>query len=108
MKDIRLRRLFSGASYEAYRGLKFFFSTNASGGINRDFQVGDFMMITDHISSFVPSPLIGENVSELGERFPDMTKIYDANLNQIIEKTAAEEKIILKKRGISSDVRSEF
>ena len=55
------------------------------------------MMITDHISSFVPSPLIGENVSELGERFPDMTKIYDANLNQIIEKTAAEEKIILKK-----------
>ena len=78
-------------------GIEILFLTNASGGINRDFQVGDFMMITDHISSFVPSPLIGENVSELGERFPDMTKIYDANLNQIIEKTAAEEKIILKK-----------
>ena len=78
-------------------GIEILFLTNASGGINRDFQVGDFMMIIDHISSFVPSPLIGENVSELGERFPDMTKIYDANLNQIIEKTAAEEKIILKK-----------
>ena len=45
--------------------------------INRAFHVGDFMMITDQISSFAPSPLIGENVSELGDRFPDMTHIYD-------------------------------
>ena len=78
-------------------GAEILFLTNAAGGVNPKFHPGDFMMITDHISSFVPSPLIGENVSELGERFPDMTKIYDANLNQIIEKTAAEEKIILKK-----------
>ena len=46
-------------------GIKVLFLTNAAGGINRNFQVGDFMMITDQISSFVPSPLIGENVSEL-------------------------------------------
>ena len=78
-------------------GAKKILLTNAAGGCNPAYKPGDFMMITDHISSFVPSPLIGENVSELGERFPDMTKIYDANLNQIIEKTAAEEKIILKK-----------
>ena len=78
-------------------GAKKILLTNAAGGCNPSYKAGDFMMITDHISSFVPSPLIGENVSELGERFPDMTKIYDANLNQIIEKTAAEEKIILKK-----------
>ena len=78
-------------------GAKKILLTNAAGGCNPNYKPGDFMMITDHISSFVPSPLIGENVSELGERFPDMTKIYDANLNQIIEKTAAEEKIILKK-----------
>lgn len=64
------------------------------------------MMITDHISSFVPSPLI-ERTYRTWRKISDMTKIYDANLNQIIEKTAAEEKIILKK-GISSDVQFEF
>ena len=78
-------------------GVDILFLTNAAGGINLDFQVGDFMMITDHISSFVPSPLIGENVSELGERFPDMTQIYDRELAQIIEQTALEESVGLKK-----------
>lgn len=74
-------------------GIHILFLTNASGGINRQFQVGDFMLITDQISSFVPSPLIGENVSELGERFPDMTHIYDPGLQQIIRETAREEGI---------------
>ena len=78
-------------------GIKVLFLTNAAGGINRNFQVGDFMMITDQISSFVPSPLIGENVSELGERFPDMTHIYDEKLQNLIEETAEEEKIPLQK-----------
>ena len=55
------------------------------------------MMITDQISSFVPSPLIGENVSELGDRFPDMTHIYDEKLQNLIEETAEEEKIPLQK-----------
>ena len=77
-------------------GAEILFLTNASGGINRDFSVGDFMLITDQISSFVPSPLIGENVSELGERFPDMTHIYDEELMEQIRRTAAEEKISLK------------
>lgn len=78
-------------------GMEILFLTNAAGGINRDFHVGDFMMITDQISSFVPSPLIGENVSEMGERFPDMTHIYDAELMDLIEETACEQKIDLKK-----------
>ena len=78
-------------------GIKVLFLTNAAGGINRNFQVGDFMMITDQISSFVPSPLIGENVSELGDRFPDMTHIYDEELQNLIEETAEEEKIPLQK-----------
>ena len=78
-------------------GIKVLFLTNAAGGINRNFQVGDFMMITDQISSFVPSPLIGENVSELGDRFPDMTHIYDEELQDLIEETAEEEKIPLQK-----------
>lgn len=47
------------------------------------------MMIKDQISSFVPSPLIGPNAEELGVRFPDMSQIYDADLQQILRKTAA-------------------
>lgn len=77
-------------------GIETLFLTNASGGINRDFHVGDFMLITDQISSFAPSPLIGNNVSELGERFPDMTHIYDLKLAELIRKTAKEEQIELR------------
>lgn len=74
-------------------GIENLILTNASGGINRKFSVGDFMMITDQISSFVPSPLIGENVSELGTRFPDMTHIYDVELMELIRSVAKEEAI---------------
>lgn len=77
-------------------GIEVLFLTNASGGINRNFHVGDFMMITDQISNFVPSPLIGENVSELGTRFPDMTHIYDPELQQLIRDTAKEENISIQ------------
>lgn len=74
-------------------GIETLFLTNAAGGINRGFHVGDFMMITDQISSFAPSPLIGENVSELGDRFPDMTHIYDQDLMKLIRSVAKEEEI---------------
>lgn len=77
-------------------GIKTLFLTNAAGGINRSFQVGDFMMITDQISNFVPSPLIGENVVELGTRFPDMTHIYDVELSECIRTTAEAEKILIR------------
>lgn len=77
-------------------GIEVLFLTNASGGINRAFHVGDFMMITDQISSFAPSPLIGENVAELGDRFPDMTHIYDPELQQLIRDTAKEEQIEIR------------
>ena len=77
-------------------GIETLFLTNAAGGMGEGFHVGDFMMITDQISSFVPSPLIGENISELGERFPDMTHIYDKGLMEIIRETAKKEKIPLK------------
>ena len=90
-------------------GIDILFLTNASGGINRAFHVGDFMMITDQISSFAPSPLIGENVSELGERFPDMTHIYDIELQDLIRTTAQEEDIlcqILHKRRVKGDIRN--
>lgn len=77
-------------------GAKVLFLTNASGGINENFQCGDFMLITDHISSLVKSPLIGENIDELGVRFPDMSEIYDRDLREIIKKSAEELDIKLK------------
>ena len=70
-------------------GAKVIFLTNASGGINTEFRAGDLMLIQDQISDFVPSPLIGANMEELGTRFPDMSEIYDKKLQQIIKKTAA-------------------
>ena len=77
-------------------GAKVLFLTNAGGGVNYDFRPGDFMLIKDQISSFVPSPLIGENIDELGARFPDMSEIYDISLRKVIKKTAAELDIDLK------------
>lgn len=69
-------------------GAKVLFVTNASGGCNPSFSAGDFMLITDHIANFVPSPLIGANFDELGTRFPDMSEIYDKDLREIVIKTA--------------------
>ena len=69
-------------------GAKVLFLTNASGGIRQGFHPGDLMLITGQISSFVPSPLIGENIPELGPRFPDMSHVYDEDLQQIVKKTA--------------------
>lgn len=65
-------------------GAEILFLTNASGGINRDFSPGDFMLITDHISTFVPNCLIGENFCNLGTRFPDMSNVYSPRLQKII------------------------
>lgn len=70
-------------------GAKVLFLTNASGGVNMSFQAGDFMLIKDQIANFVPSPLIGENMDELGVRFPDMSNIYDKELQRVIRATAA-------------------
>ena len=77
-------------------GAKNLILTNAAGGINKDFKPGDFMMIDDHISCFVPSPLIGKNDSVLGTRFPDMSNAYDRDLRNTITKTAKENNIELK------------
>ena len=77
-------------------GIEILFLTNASGGINPEFAAGDFMMIRDQIASFVPSPLIGQNIEKLGTRFPDMTHIYDEELQHLIRETAAEERVPLR------------
>ena len=70
-------------------GAKVLFLTNAAGGINSSFKAGDFMLIKDHISSLIPSPLIGANIDELGVRFPDMSNVYDTKLQKVIKRTAA-------------------
>lgn len=76
-------------------GAEILFLTNASGGINADFKAGSFMMLTDHISTFVPNPLIGPNIDEFGTRFPDMSHVYDENLQAILRETAKENDIPL-------------
>jgi len=77
-------------------GAKVLFLTNACGGVNKEFRAGDFMLIKDHIASFVPSPLIGGNLEELGPRFPDMSEVYSKRLQQIIKEAAEEEGIGLR------------
>ena len=78
-------------------GAKILFLTNACGGINPSFEACDFMMITDHISLFVPNPLAGPNIDELGTRFPDMSEVYDKDLRELIKEAAAENNIKLQK-----------
>lgn len=77
-------------------GAEVLFITNAAGGINLSFKPGELMLIEDHISDFVPSPLIGENIDELGARFPDMSNIYTKELREIALKTAEDNNISLK------------
>ena len=77
-------------------GAQVLFLTNAAGGVQLGMKAGDLMMITDQISSFVPSPLIGPNLEELGPRFPDMSEIYDKDLRSLVRKCAASLDIDLK------------
>lgn len=69
-------------------GAKKILLTNAAGGANPSYKPGDFMMITDHITTGVPSPLIGPNMDELGTRFPDMSEVYSRRLREVIRASA--------------------
>ena len=77
-------------------GAETLFLTNAAGSVNREFAAGDFMMLTDQISAFVPSPLIGPNEDKLGPRFCDMTTVYDKPLQAVIRACAKKLEIPLK------------
>ena len=70
--------------------------TNAAGGIGADLEPGSLMLITDHIASFVPSPLIGPNEAGLGPRFPDMSEVYSKRLRTLVKAAAGELAIPLK------------
>lgn len=87
VRPIRLMRLL---------GAEVLFLTNAAGGIQLGMKAGDLMLLTGQIASFVPSPLIGENMDELGPRFPDMSEIYDRNLIVLARRCAAGQGLDLK------------
>ena len=76
-------------------GSSYLFVSNAAGGINFDFRVGDLMIIKDHIN-MLPNPLIGPNLDDFGPRFPDMTPPYDAKLIAKAKEIAAAEGIELR------------
>jgi len=73
--------------------------THAVGSMNPDFRPGEFVVTEDQISSFVPSPLIGENIEKIGERFTDMTSVYDPELRELV-KAIGEEKGIPVHEGV--------
>ena len=77
-------------------GAEVLFLTNAAGGVNTSFHAGDLMLIKDHISAFAPNPLIGANIEELGVRFPDMSTVYDLDLQELIRGTAKKHGIFLQ------------
>ena len=71
-------------------GVDTLFVSNASGGMNKEFKVGDVMVITDHINLFPENPLRGKNYNELGTRFPAMIDAYDPQLIELADKIAEE------------------
>jgi purine-nucleoside phosphorylase len=79
-------------------GIKYLFVSNAAGGTNLSYHVGDLMMIMDHIN-LLPNPLIGPNIDEFGPRFPDMTRPYDPALIRKAQKIADKKGIFLQ-RGV--------
>ena len=77
-------------------GVQYLFVSNAAGGTNLSYHVGDLMIIRDHIN-MIPNPLIGPNLDEFGPRFPDMTRPYEPGLIRMAEQIAKEEGIALQK-----------
>jgi purine-nucleoside phosphorylase len=79
-----------------FLGIKTLLISNAAGGINPSFKVGDLMIIKDHISMLTINPLLGKNIDEFGERFPDMSEPYKNHLIENAKKISQENKIEIK------------
>jgi purine-nucleoside phosphorylase len=79
-----------------FLGIQYLLVSNAAGGVNPGFNVGDLMLITDHISLAIVNPLLGKNHEALGPRFPDMSEPYSKDLQQRVKTIAAAENITLR------------
>ena len=79
-----------------FLGIKNLILSNASGGVNPDYEVGDLMILEDHIC-LIPNPLIGANLDELGPRFPDMSDSYCKDMIQIAQQIASENNLPIQK-----------
>ena len=79
-----------------FLGIKNLFLSNAAGGMDADMQVGDLMIITDHISFFVQNPLLGKNEDQLGTRFPDMSEPYKKELIALAKQVGRDNNIQLR------------
>ena len=94
-------------------GIKRLLVSNAAGGLNTAFAVGDLMIITDHIN-FMPNPLIGKNIEEMGPRFPDMTTVYSQSLHKRAHQAAKEigitlrEGVYVAETGPTYETRAEY
>ena len=76
-----------------FMGIERLFLSNASGGVNPDYEVGEIMIIDDHINLFPAHPLIGKNFDDLGPRFPDMSTAYDKKMVALAQEIAKENNI---------------
>jgi len=76
-----------------FLGIELLMISNAAGGVNPSFEVGDLMIIRDHISFATPNPLVGKNEDELGPRFPDMSEPYRKSFIKLARQVAREENI---------------
>ncbi len=81
-----------------FLGIRHLFLSNAAGGVNPTFQIGDIMIITDHIN-LLPNPLVGQNDDRIGARFPDMSEAYDKALIDKAVRIAGDNRISVK-RGV--------
>jgi purine-nucleoside phosphorylase len=79
-----------------FLGIDTLLISNAAGGMNTSFKVGDLMVIKDHISLFAVNPLLGKNINQLGPRFPDMSEPYKKSLIDKVKLIAAAKNIDLK------------
>ena len=79
-----------------YLGIKHLIVSNASGGVNPDYEIGDLMVINDHIN-LIPNPLIGKNIDDLGPRFPDMSEPYCSEMIDIVDAIANNNNIKIQK-----------
>jgi len=97
-----------------FLGIKHLIVSNAAGGMNPDFNVGDIMIIRDHINYFPENPLRGKNYNELGPRFPDMSKVYNPKMISMAKEIAKENNIKLQEgvyigsQGPTLETRAEY